>query len=106
MKRNWILAIAAVLTQAALGEGSAPDPKALGITEAVVSYCVKVEPSSAPQFQERVKGVAQGATEDQLAKVRLTDEYEKAHASVDDFVAKVDERNSKAFCTRQMAQKK
>ena len=103
---HWMFVVAAVFGQAALADEPGPDAKTLGITEAVVSYCAKVDPKAASHYQERIKKVAQGAGEERLAKLRLTDEYQKAHASVDDFVDKIDERNSKKFCADPHEQKK
>ena len=97
-----LLAISWVPVQA---QEPAPDAKALGLAEALFSYCAKADPSSSARYQAKIKAVAQGAGEDILAKVRLSDEYVKAHAAVDDFVAKVDERNAKKVCMEPPAQK-
>ena len=40
----------------------------------------------------------QGASAQQLAEVRNSDEYRKAYDSVVDFVARIDEHNVKRFC--------
>jgi hypothetical protein len=40
----------------------------------------------------------QGASAQQLAEVRNSDEYRKAYDSVVDFVAKIDEHNVERFC--------
>jgi len=84
----------------------APDAKALGITEALLSYCARVDPTAAPRFQERVKSVAMGASDDVLARLRQSEDYMKAHAAVDDFVAKVDEHNAKKVCMEPPARSK
>lgn len=103
----WMPATLAVCVFMPMAQAQeAPDPKALGLTEALFSYCAKVDPPSAARYQERIKAVAQGASDDILSKVRLSDEYQKAHAAVDDFVAKVDEHNSKKVCLEPPAPKK
>ena len=91
------LLVAAVLAPANAQE-PAPDPKALGLTEALFSYCAKADPPSAARYKEKIKAAEQRASDEILAKVRQSDEYLKAHAAVDDFVAKVDEHNSKKVC--------
>jgi hypothetical protein len=40
----------------------------------------------------------QGASAQQLAEVRNSDEYRKAYDSVVDFVAKIEEHNVNRFC--------
>jgi hypothetical protein len=87
-----------LLGQAAMADQAVPDARALGITEAVVSYCSKVDPKATAHYQERIRLLANGASEEQLARLRQSDEYQKAHASVDDFVAKVDEHNARKVC--------
>ena len=101
--RIVVLAGALGLAQFAQAEEPVPDPKALGTTEAILSYCAKVDPSGASKYQERVKLVAQGASEKALDEVRKTDEYQQARASVDDFLAKVDEHNAKKVCSEAVA---
>jgi hypothetical protein len=106
LHRLLVLCGTVALAQLALADPAAPDAKALGISEAVLSYCARVVPSVAAKYQERVKRVAQGASAATLAKVRNSDEYRKAHASVDDFVGKVDEHNAKVVCSESVAQSK
>ena len=81
----------------------APDPHALGMTEAVFDYCAKADPKGAAKVRARLKGLVQGASRETLAKVRKSDEYRKARSSVDDFLAKVDERNASRVCSGPLA---
>jgi hypothetical protein len=108
MKLHRILALSGtvLLGQSALAGELPPDAKALGIAEAISSYCAKVDPSAAPQYRDKVKLVAKGASDEVLAKVRKSDEYQKAHQSVDDFVGKVDEHNVGKVCTHALARSK
>jgi hypothetical protein len=46
------------------------------------------------------------ASRETLAEVRKSDEYRKARSSVDDFVAKVDERNASRVCSGPLAASK
>ena len=81
----------------------APDPHALGMTEAVFDYCAKADPKGAAKLRARLKRLVQGASRETLAKVRKSDEYRKARSSVDDFLAKVDERNASRVCSGPLA---
>jgi hypothetical protein len=101
--RILVLVSALGLAQLALAEEPAPDARALATTEAILSYCAKVDPSGASKYQERVKLVAQGASEKALDEVRKSGEYQQARASMDDFLAKVDEHNAKKVCSEAVA---
>jgi hypothetical protein len=75
------------------------DPRLLGMTEAVFDYCAKADPKGAAKIHARLKRLVQGASRETLAEVRKSDEYRKARGSVEDFVAKVDERNVSRVCS-------
>jgi len=53
-----------------------------------------------------IKQLVQGASEQQLAEVRNSDEYRKAYDSVVDFVSKIDPRNAKQFCSETSHERK
>jgi hypothetical protein len=95
-----------------LAEEAAPDAKpgpnarALGMTEAILGYCAKVDPSAAVKYQERVKLLAQGAGEETLVEVRKSDEYQQGRDSVAELVGKVDEHNAKRVCSGFLAENK
>jgi hypothetical protein len=108
MKLHRILSLSAVVVaaQAAVAEQAAPNPKVLGTAEAILAYCAKIDPAGGAKYLERVKLVTQGASDEVLAKVRKSDEYQHAHQSVDDFVLKVDEHNAMKVCSESLAQNK
>jgi hypothetical protein len=108
MKRDRMLLLSAVVVaaQAAVAQQAAPDPKVLGTTEAILAYCSKIDPSGGSKYLERVKRVTQGASDEVLAKVRKSDEYQQAHQSVDDFVGKVDEHNAMKVCSESLTHNK
>ena len=76
----------------------APEPRVLGTVEAILEYCVKADPPAADRYKEQVKLLAQGISEETLSKLRESAEYQQAHASVDEILAKADERNAKKAC--------
>ena len=106
-RRTVLIAILALgwsgVALAAECEPQAPDPHALGMTEAVFDYCAKADPKGAAKLRARLKRLVQGASRETLAKVRKSDEYRKARSSVDDFLAKVDERNASRVCSGPLA---
>src|SRR5207302_8700380 len=82
------------------------NPRMLGMTEAVFDYCAKADPKGAAKVHARLKRLVQGASREALAEVRKSDEYRKARSSVEDFVAKVDERNASRVCSGPLATSK
>jgi len=80
-----------------------PDPRVLGITESLLTYCTNADPKSAAKYRERLKRLVGDTREEALAKVRGTDTYHKARQSMDDFIGKVDEHNAKRACSNGLA---
>jgi hypothetical protein len=106
-KRTVLIALLALgcsgVALAAQSKAQAPDPRALGMTEAVFDYCAKADPKGAAKVFARLKRLTQGASTETLAEVRKSDQYRKARSSVDDFVAKVNERNASRVCSGPLA---
>ena len=103
-----ILALCGCLAAPALSfaEDPAPDPRALGTAEAIVSYCAKIDPSAAAKYQQHVKLIAKNASEEVLAKVRQSSEYQQARDTVDESVGKLDERDAKRACSASLSPRK
>ena len=89
-----------LLGPSAWAENLAPDPEALGKADALLSYCTKVAPESAKTYWTQVKSLSKDTSKEKLAAVRRSDEYRRAHQSVDDFVAKVDKHNARLVCSK------
>lgn len=82
----------------AWGGDPGPNPAALAKADALMSYCAKATPTSMNKYWAQVKLITKDASKEQLAAVRRSDEYRKAHQAVDDFVAKVDSHNAPLVC--------
>lgn len=82
-----------------LAEDTAPDPRSLGTAEAIVSYCAKIDPAAAAKYQQHIKRLVGNASEEVLAKVRQSREYQKARDTVDQSVGKLDEGEAKRTCS-------
>jgi hypothetical protein len=87
-------------------DGPALNAPMLGLTESILQYCGPVDPAVAAKLREKIKQLVQGASEQQLAQVRNSDEYRKAYASVVEFVGKVDEHDAKRICSESPAERK
>jgi len=76
-----------------------PNARILGVNEGALSYCGPRDPAAAAaRLRQWIAQLVQGASAQQLAEVRNSDEYRKAYDSVADFVAKIDEHNVERFC--------
>ena len=84
-------------------EDPAPDPRALGTAEAIVSYCAKIDPAAAAKYQQHVKLVVKNASEEVLAKVRQSSAYQQARDAVDQSVGKLDEQDAKRACSASLS---
>ena len=84
----------------AWGGDLGPDPAVLAKADALLSYCAKVAPTSMNKYWTQVKLITKETNKEQLAAVRRSDEYRKAHQGVDDFVAKVDSNNARLVCAQ------
>jgi len=90
----WIAAPASVFADA-----PAPDARQLGVTESLLTYCSKVDPPTADAYRAKIKQLVEGKSQETLVKVRNSDEYRKARASLDAFVSNVNQRNARRMCT-------
>lgn len=84
----------------------APNAHAIGIAESMLKYCARVDADAATKLRDKVKTLEQGASRDQLATLRSSDEYRKAFDSVTYFTGKVDEHNAKRLCNESLAANK
>ena len=103
-KKLWLLALIAA-PGLALADEPAPQAQMLATTEAILEHCAKVNPAAAEQYREQAKLVTQGASEETLAKVRQSEEYQASHDSTLESLAKVDEQNAKKACAQGVATK-
>jgi len=95
---GWLACVGLALPPLALADGPPPSARALGVAESVINYCGPIDPAAAARLRQKIEQLVQGASAQQLAEVRNSDEYRKAYDSVVDFAAKIDEHNVKRFC--------
>ena len=87
-------------------DAAAPDPRALGTAEAIVSYCAKIDPAAAAKYQQHIKLLVRDVSQEVLAKVRQSSEYQQAHDTVGESLGKLDERDAKRACSASLSPRK
>jgi hypothetical protein len=74
------------------------DAHGLGLNDSVLKFCEKKDPSAAPLIKDRIKKLEGGASKAELTQARSGSDYLRARQSMDDFLAKVDDRNAPRVC--------
>jgi hypothetical protein len=97
------VATALMLAQPAGASEPVVSAQALGQVEALLSYCSSIDSATAAKFQERVKLLLQGASEEALAKMRKSDEYQQSHDSMTDLFGKFDPESGRQACAQYLA---
>lgn len=99
LKRACLLA-AVMAPCLVLAEEPAPPAQSLATVEAILEHCAKINPAAADQFKQQAKLLAQGASEETLAKVRKSEEYQQSREATLESLAKVDDVNAKKVCAQ------
>ena len=79
--------------------------KSLAIMDRVLQYCGTVDPGAAGKLRQKIQDLTKGLTQQQVADLRQTQEYQAAYASMEEFVGQVDEHNAKKVCSESLSQK-
>jgi hypothetical protein len=100
MKLHCILLLVGVGVgaQGAVAKDAGPDPKILGTTEAILTYCGKLNPSLTEKSQEQIQQLTRGASDEAIAEVRKSEEYRQAREAVDEALEGVDEKEALKAC--------
>jgi hypothetical protein len=88
------------------GEVPAGSAKMLAIAESVLHFCGSVDPIATAKLQAKIKELVKGLSEQQVAQLRQSTEYQSAYSSMEEFVGKVDEHNAKQVCSESAPQQK
>ena len=83
----------------------APQAQTLATMETILEHCAKLNPAVADQYRQQAKLLVHGASEEALAKVRQSDEYQQSRDSTLESLAKVDDQNAKKACAQSLAPK-
>jgi len=103
---GWLGCVCLVLPRSPLPTRHRRARRRSGSPESVINYCGPIDPAATDRLRQMIKQVVQGASEQQLAEVRKSDEYRKAYDSVVDFVGKIDQHNAKRFCSEAPIERK
>ena len=93
----------AVQPTAAAPRSEPLNPRMLGMTEALLDYCTKNDPSGGAKVRARLKRLVQGADKKALTEARKSTEYRSAHDSEAVFISKVEPRNARRLCSEPAA---
>lgn len=101
MKTNRILCLCAAIMfpQLALAELPFTD-QSLGTAQATVDFCAQIDPGTATKYQQQVTLLVQGVSEDEVAKIRSTDDYKDAYARASAALAEVSKPDAAEACNR------
>lgn len=101
--RLWLL-VAIVAPSLVVAEEPAPQAQTLASVETILEHCATLIPANADRYRAQAKLLTQGASEEALAKVRNSAEYQQARSSTLESLAKVDEQDAKKACAQSVAQ--
>jgi hypothetical protein len=91
-------ALADTPPETSAAHGAAVNAQVLGTAESALDYCGTKDPAVAERLRLLIKGLVQGVSEEQLAKVRQSDEYRAGYDSVVQSTSKIEPANAKKFC--------
>jgi hypothetical protein len=80
-------------------------PEALGQVEALLNFCVSVNPKVAELVKDRAKMAIPDASEEELKKIRSSNEYKDAYAATTKELAKVSKEKGVQACQALLDQK-
>jgi hypothetical protein len=99
----WV-STALIIVPMALAELSLPK-EVLGKVEGAMDFCAQADPQSASKYQAKKKEFAQGATDDELADARGSQEYKDAYKASTDELSKQSKEQGRKSCATALAGK-
>ena len=99
MKISRVTGIAAVLLLASLALAKLSVPSVvLGKVEGAFDFCAQADPQSADKYQAKKKEFTQGATDEELAEARGSQDYKDGYQSSTDEMSKQSKDEVKKTC--------
>ncbi|HMK22927.1 MAG TPA: hypothetical protein VK466_11380 [Terriglobales bacterium] len=106
MKILHIACVSAVLTLGPLAFATLPVPSGvLGKVEGALDFCASADAKSADKYQEKKKEFAKGATADELADARASQDYKDGYQSANDELSRQSKEEVKKTCAAALAGK-
>jgi hypothetical protein len=91
------LGAAIALPQLALAKMPVPN-EAFGRIEGALDFCAQADTGNAAKYQEQKKVLVQGATDDEVAEARASQEYKDNYKSATDELSKQPKDQAKKSC--------
>lgn len=102
-----IACIAAILTLASLAMAKLSVPfGVLGRVEGALDFCAQADPQSADKYQAKKKEFSQGATDQELAEARDSQDYKDGYQAGTDEMSKQSKDEARKSCATALAGKK
>jgi hypothetical protein len=99
MKMFRIVCLSAMVALPPLALAKLPAPNGvLGTVEGALDFCAQADPGSVSKYQEKKKAFVQGASGDELAEARASQEYKEGYNSATDEMGKQPEDEAKKSC--------
>jgi hypothetical protein len=89
------------LTLADDAQGS--QARSLAIVERLLQYCADSDAATAAKLRDKATELTKTLSKQQVVDLRQTTEYQSAYVSMDGFINKVDEHNTKRLCSESAA---
>ena len=103
----YVILAAGVFPSATLADDAqGPQARSLAIVERLLQYCADSDAAAAAKLRDKVNELTKALSEQQIVDLRQTQEYQSAYVSMDGFINKVDEHNTKRLCTESVSEKK
>lgn len=99
MKIHRILCLCAAITLPQLALAERPfTNQSLGTTQSTVDFCARINPGAASKYHEQAGLLVQGVPEQEVAKVRDSDEYKEAYAKASASLGEVAKKDAEEAC--------
>jgi len=101
MKVCRVVSLVAALGLAgvALADPPAPNAQSLGQLEGILKHCAQVDPKGLDLYQGMAKVLTAGVSEDTVAEVRKSSEYQEAYAATLESLEKAAAQDAVKACT-------
>jgi len=93
-----------VLTSVAFAKLALPND-VFGQIEGALDACAKADPQSASKYSEKKKEITQGASDQEVADARATDEYKQGYAAGSEEISKQSKDQAKKACAAALESK-
>ena len=99
MKLQHVLCLCACIVSAGLARADQPPSgSTLATMQGTIDFCARMYPDTATSLEQFAKLLVKGFTEEELEKVRMSDEYTATYAQVDKDLRKTHSDAAKEAC--------